>query len=627
MCGILVDFRTVGFDVPALRRGLAALRRRGPDAEGLWLSPDGAVALGHVRLAVLDPTGSPQPVRNEDGSIVAVVNGELYDHERQRQALTARGHCFRSGGDSELVVHLYEEHGTDFVHHLRGEFALVLWDARQRRLLAARDRFGIKPLCYHLSPSGICLASQAKGLFALGVAPRWDMDSVAAVAAMQYLPPGRTPFAGIFSLRPGHLLVASVEGVRTAAWWEPDFPAEADKLAAEADDLAERLRAELTEAVALRLWADVPVAFHLSGGIDSATVATLAAERLGRPVSCFTVGFDAPGYDETERAAESAAFLGVDWRLLPLSRAELVAHLPEAVADAEGLAINLHLPAKWLLARHIRAAGFKVVLSGEGADEVLAGYAHFRGDLRTANGDDAPVVGDPMLTGMHLPHGDALSLAGVRARLGFVPTFLHAKATLGRRLHTLLDPDFRRFAAQRDHLGEFVDAFDVRGQLLGRHPVDQAAFLWTRSALASSILHTLGDGTEAAHGLEGRVPFLDHHLFAFVRQVPTSMKIREDVEKWLLGRAMRGRLSEALLRRPKQPFTAPPLSLDGSPEGRALREDTLRSTTRLCPFFDAAAIADLLDRLPRLDERERLAWEPVLMLVTTAVLLQETFAL
>jgi asparagine synthase (glutamine-hydrolysing) len=636
MCGILVDFHPDGVaDAAALRRGLEALRPRGPDGEGLWLSPDGTVALGHVRLAVLDPAGSPQPVASEDGSVVGVVNGEFYGHEALRAELAARGHRFRTGGDSEVVVHLYEEYGLDFVRFLRGEFAVALWDEARRRLVAARDRFGVKPLCFRRDGARLRLASQARGLFALGVAPAWDVEAVAGVAAMQYVPPQRTLFAGVQPLRPGHLLTASAAGVRTVAYWEPDFPPEAGKETADADALAERLRAELDDAVRVRLRADVPLACHLSGGLDSATVAALAAERLGRPPPCFTVGFDTPGYDETERAGATAVFLGADWRLLRLRRADLVAHLPRAVADAEGLAINLHLTAKWLLARHIRSAGFKVVLSGEGADEVLGGYAHFRIDLRapagaatTTGGAGGPARIDPMLTGMHVPLGAALPLDGVRSRLGFVPTFLHAKATLGHRLHTLLRADFRRFAEDRDRLAGFVDAFDVPGRLRGRHPVDQAAFLWMRSALAGSILQTLGDGTEAVHGLEGRLPFLDHRLFALVRRVPTGLKIRDDVEKWLLRRAMAGRLPAALLGRAKQPFTAPPLTLAADVASLAPAQDLLRSSAlRDGSFFDAAAVAVLLDRLPSLDERERLAWDPVLMLVLTAVLLQEHFGL
>ena len=632
MCGILVDYYPTGqVDGALLRRGLETLRSRGPDGDGVWVLANGTVGLAHTRLAVLDLAGSPQPIASEDGQVVAVVNGEFYDDETLRRDLIRKGHCFRTGGDSELAVHLYEEYDLDFVVHLRGEFALVLWDGRRQQLVAARDHFGIKPLCYHVSDGRVRLASQAKGLFALGVVPAWDADAFASVSAMQYLPPERTLFANVRQLRPAHLLIASARGVQTASYWEPDIPPEAEKYPSqEASALAERLRTELAEAVRLRLRADVPVAFHLSGGIDSATIVALATQQLGRPATCFTVGFDTPGYDETARARETADFLRADWRCLHLGQHSLAAHLSDAVWAAEGLSINGHLPAKSLLARHIRESGFKVVLSGEGADEILGGYAHFRVDLQASSldGTTTPFVGDSMLTGMHLPEGDALPLDGVRSRLGFVPTFLHAKATLGRRMHTLLCPEYRHFVAGRDRLVEFIDTFDVASQLRGRHRVDQAAFLWMRSALANSILLTLGDGTEMAHGLEGRLPFLDHQLFAFTRRVPTFLKIRDGQEKWLLRQAMSGQLPESLLQRPKQPFTAPPLSLHGSREGRMLLHDTLSSATvRDCSFFDTSAVAALLERLPHLDDRERVAWDPVLMLVVTAIMAQERFGL
>jgi asparagine synthase (glutamine-hydrolysing) len=331
------------------------------------------------------------------------------------------------------------------------------------------------------------------------------------------------------------------------------------------------------------------------------------------------VSFDAEGYDELDQTRETARALGVELTPVRVTRRDMTDHFADAVWFSEGLAINGHLPAKYLLAREI-ARRAKVVLSGEGADEVLAGYAHFKLDLARSLGEEATASGT-ILAGMHLPEGEPLPLGGVRAILGTVPAFLEAKATLGRRMRSLLRDDYLMRFAGRDPLAAFAAAFDVAGQLAGRHPVDRASYLWSRSSLANSILRTLGDGTEMAHGVEGRLPFLDHHLFEVARQLPVACKIRDDVEKWVLREAMRGILPDGVRQRGKHPFTAPPL-------GEGFMQDTLRSgLVAGVPFFDAAKIRDVLDRLPELPPRERNAWDVALTLAASACVMQGRFGL
>ena len=218
-----------GVDAVSLRRALDAIRHRGPDGDGVWLAPDRAVGIGHVRLSLVGLDDGAQPIASEDGQTVIAVNGEFYGHEAIRRDLEARGHRFRTQTDSEVALHLYEEHGLDFVHALRGEFALVLWDGRLGRLVAARDRFGIKPLCYTQEGGRLLVASEAKALFALGVRPAWDREVMYQVAGMQYPLPDRTLFAGIQTLRPGHLLIAAGGVVETRVYWDLNYPAgEAD---------------------------------------------------------------------------------------------------------------------------------------------------------------------------------------------------------------------------------------------------------------------------------------------------------------------------------------------------------------------------------------------------------------
>ena len=624
MCGILaIHDPAGGVSEGELRRGLNAIRHRGPDGEGVWVSPDRAFGIGHVRLAVIDPLTGQQPIANEDGSIVAAVNGEFYGHEEIRRDLEACGHAFRTNSDSEILVHLYEEHGLDCLRRLRGEFALVLWDARERALFAARDRFGVKPLVWARRGRRLLIGSEAKALFAGGVPAGWDRETMWQVCGVQYPPPGWTLFRSVRQLRPGWYLRA--RGDSRMYYADTHYPPEPDCFPdREAGALAGRLRAELDEAVRLRLRADVPVCFHLSGGLDSTAVVALARRHLPEPPVCFSVGFDAPGYDELDQARESAAFLGAELHDIPVSLRDQLDHLSDAVYFSEGLAINGHLSAKYLLARAIRAAGFKVVLSGEGSDETLGGYAHFRQDL--LSNDPAAVAAlhaaNADMAGIQLPEGDGLPLGAVRERLGFVPAFLQAKATLGLRMRSLLRREFVADLAHFDPYRLFIDS--IPGGFAGWHRVNVSSYLWSKSALANSILRTLGDGTEMAHAVEGRLPFLDHVLFEFVRRVPVSLKIRGGVEKWLLREALKDVLPPAVYARRKHPFTAPPLARF-APE--FLRDHLSPAALANSPFFEPAAVTRYLDRLAGATGREQTAADPVLMLVLTAVLMQERFGL
>lgn len=644
MCGLVGAVALRGAEYPPDRlerlaaAGIAALAHRGPDDRGVW-SGRGA-ALGHARLAIIDLEGGRQPLRCEDEQVVLVLNGELYDHRRLRSQLQAAGHRFRTRSDSEVALHLYKERGLDFVKELRGEFALLLWDARQQRLIAARDRFGIKPLCYARQAELLLLGSEAKALLAMGHPAAWDTESAAQVLSLQYLLPEQTLFAGIRQVPPGHFLL--MEGGKTALhkYWDLDYPLLGRERADDETALGDALMSALDEAVQLRLQAEVKVAALLSGGLDSSIVAGLAARAVGK-LTCFSVSF--PGgaeYDEQPVATRTAAAIGAELHVVSVPPRALWETLPAAVAAGEGLAINLHIAAKYLLAKAVRAAGFKVLLTGEGADELLGGYAHLRRDYLLFSGaaDEgglADRAGTLVTAGVHLPEGASLSLAAVAQRLGAVPSFLQAKGTLGLRLRELWSPEFTRRFAQRDAAAELLSAMDVDGQLVGRHPVDQAAYLWTKLALAGYILRTLGDAMEMAHGVEGRVPFLDDKVFAAAHAAAVGVRLRGGIEKKLLRAAATraGVVTAEVAARPKHPFMAPPTcgAAAGKQEELAdnpMLQDLLRSgALESVPFFSAARVRALLDRLPKLSPRERVATDPVLMLVLTTILLQKHYRL
>ena len=603
MCGIVavVAAQPGGArDVP-IEAALRALRHRGPDGCGTWLSPGGRCVLGHARLSIIDLETGGQPIASEDGSLRIVVNGELYGYEDVRRDLTARGHRLRTAGDSEIALHLFEESGPACLDALRGEFALALWDEKEQRLFAARDRFGVKPLFYAQAQDRVYLASEVKALLAAGVPAAWDHESVHHLLTLGVPLPGRTLFAGVRQVPPGHYLDVRGDDVRLVRWWDLDFPRlDGPVTWGEAEDaaLADRLRAALDESVRLRLRADVPVGCYLSGGLDSSAVLGLAAAHAGR-LKAFTVAFDADEEDESALAAESARRAGAEWCPVRVSQGDLAQRFADSVWHTETACKNAHGVAKFILSEHVQRHGFKVVLTGEGSDEILAGY-----HASTPAPEGVIAAGDPAQP----------------------PGWVRGNVANARTHRALLRPDFAA-AHDGDVYARLLSELDVAGQLQGRSRIDQELYVWARTVLPNYILTVGGDRTEMAHGVEGRLPFLDHHVFAAVRALPAPVKLRKPV-KWALRAAVRDLLTEAVHGGRKQPFQAPPAtSRREEPLFGRVREILTGEGLRGLPFFEPARVHALLDELPRLDRMRRLVVDPVLIAMASLCVLQERFAL
>jgi asparagine synthase (glutamine-hydrolysing) len=639
MCGIVGLYSPDDVVSPeALGRATATLHHRGPDGQRQWVDPTRRVGLGHARLSIIDLATGDQPIASEDEQLHVVVNGELYDFERIRADLEGRGHRFRTGSDSEIVLHLYEEYGAQCVHHLRGEFAFLLWDGRQRRLMAARDRFGIKPL-YHATIDGtLAFASEAKALFAAGAVARWDEETFSQVADMGGFSPDRSLFAGVEQVPPGHYLLLSGRERRLVRYWDFDYPEGAAETAGEAE-MVERFGATLEEAVRLRLRADVPVGCYLSGGLDSCAVLGLAARHASRPIRAFNLSFDRPEYDEEAIAREMAVKANAEYITIPISQQDLAESLPDAVWHTEQPFFNSHGVAKFRLSRAVREMGYRVVLTGEGADEILAGYPHFRRDmlLHDHGGQDPALVqkllgdlerGNTVSRGVLLPDGETLPLDGVRRLLGFAPSWVETFASAGFKFRNLLTPEFLERQQRRDPFLRLLEGVDVRAQLRGRPPVHQSQYLWAKTVLPNYILTVLGDRMEMAHSVEGRVPFLDHVVVEQARSLPVSAKIRGMTEKWVLREAARPVLTETVYRRQKHPFLAPPAA--AAPEGalHELMQSTLRGRALdRVPFYDRRKVVQLLDDLPQRPPAALSAIDPVLMQILSSCVLASRFGM
>jgi asparagine synthase (glutamine-hydrolysing) len=489
MCGIIGFFSSQRPNSEvALHRATRSLHHRGPDGQRHWMSRDGRVALGHARLSIIDLTTGDQPIASEDERTRIVVNGEFYGYEAIQRELEQSGHRLRTRSDSEIALHLYEDLGTQCLHRLRGEFALILWDEVNRTLFAARDRFGIKPLFYAFYNETLYLASEAKALFAAGVPTNWDAESI--YHCVEYGGhPVRTLFDGVFQVPPGYYLIATDKHIQLHQYWDFNYPA-TDRAAPLRPDAeyATEFRSALEEAVRIRLRADVPVGCYLSGGLDSCAVLGLAARHHAGSIRAFTLTFDRAEYDEGEIAKEMAAKAAAEFFPIPIRQDDLADHFADAISCSENLCFNAHGVAKYLLSRAVRNAGYKVVLTGEGSDEVLGGYPHFRRDvlLHNAQGQDPEVVAslleqlnerNPVSRGLLLPDGEAGPLTRVRNLLGFVPSWIEAFSARAWKMRHVFSEAF--LAQFRNHEGfqPFLNNTDVRGQLLGRDPLHQSLYM------------------------------------------------------------------------------------------------------------------------------------------------------
>ena len=386
MCGIVAMFSRGGpVSVEALKRAMQTLHHRGPDGERHWVAPHGRVALGHARLSIIDLVTGDQPIANEDERLHIIVNGEFYDYERIQRELTSRGHKLRTHSDSEIALHLYEDYGASALQELRGEFAIILWDEANGTLMAVRDRFGVKPLCYSRnSATRSILPRKRKRVFAAGVPARWDHESFFQLSHV-YFDQDRSLFDGVRQVPPGCYLLATQQHTQIVRYWDFDYPRiEQPRPALSDDEHIERMRSTLDEAVRIRLRADVPVGCYLSGGLDTALLG-IASKHHNDPIEAFTLCFDVDSYNEEFVAKEMAEHAHANFHPLPIKQTQLADNFSDAIWHSETLTANPHGVAKFLLSQMVRDHGFKVVLTGEGSDEILGGYAHFRRDMLLYN--------------------------------------------------------------------------------------------------------------------------------------------------------------------------------------------------------------------------------------------------
>ncbi|MGM0477038.1 MAG: asparagine synthase (glutamine-hydrolyzing) [Pseudomonadota bacterium] len=584
MCGI-AGYMHADPDRPVDPETLVAMAaiqyHRGPDGFG-WREVEGrGVGFSHARLSIidLDEDRGRQPFRSADGNLMLAHNGELYDYKRIRADLTSRGAKFQAKSDSEMILHLYPRLGfEDMMPHLRGEFAFSLYDRAHDRLYLVRDRFGVKPLYWCRTGETLVFGSELKVLFAHPEVPRRFDDAGLYHQLMQTTVPGETAFEGIRQVQPGHALVVErAHGrltVREERYWDMDFPTLAEREATvdESEEAyIEGVRRHLLEAVQHRLEADVPVACYLSGGIDSCAILGLSAASQQSPVKAFTIGFDDSDYDETAIAREMAESVGADQDVLTLAADHLYDNFVETLWHTERTIYNTLGVAKLLMSRHVNRAGYKVVVTGEGSDELFGGYPAFRQDMFRHGMDMLPeaeraewqhmLAETNKLFGGAMLAEDETTSAALDELVGFTPSCLQPWLAASERVLPLLAPERRRNMADYDPGAAIAGALDGE-RIRDRHPLDKAQYVWIKTMLEGQILTWGGDRVDMANSMEARPAFLDHHLAEYAAKLPPSLRIKGRTEKYVLREAMRGLLPRVLYEREKFAFMAPPAHTD-----------------------------------------------------------------
>ena len=597
MCGIvgLIAPNLQSFNLQSLADLLA---HRGPDDLGVYVGEDAGLAAR--RLSIIDLSGGHQPLCNEDGTVWLVYNGEVYNASALRAELEAKGHCFKTQTDTETIVHAYEQWGDDCVARLRGMFAFAVWDSNRRRLLLARDRFGVKPLYYAQKDGRFAFASEVRPILeALRLSRRADLSALRGLFALGFIPSPHSAFDGVCKLPAAHLLIWEGGQTMVRPYWQLKYPPEGQHRKIDPHTAAEEFVSRLREAVEAWRLSDVPVGSLLSGGVDSASLAALLTELSGGQIHTFTIGFTAATHDESALARETARAIGSHHHELTFSTADfdrlpdVLRHLEEPQCSATSVPI-------YVLYKACREAGFKVIMTGEGADELLGGYHWFDGDRRVRQ-----------LLSIPRP------LRGLLAR---APISALASAAARRVLaHGTADPVQRYWlwqqvadSTQLDSLFNFPspNGFSSRwekgatknvaltrnvasGGGVSLHPLDQFLFLESQTRMIDFINFEV-DRMSMANSVEARPPFLDHELWEFCADLPPECKLSPNGNKLLLREGMTGRLPPAVLHQPKRGLAAPHAEWWGASRLPAWAEEALHPTAlNETDYFNPAEVTRL----------------------------------
>lgn len=609
MCGIAGILNLKYRETPsrdALERMIQAVHHRGPDGYG-YLTEAG-VGLAHARLSIIDLEGGDQPIRNEDGTVQVVFNGEIFNFPELRNMLQALGHQFYTRSDTEVIVHLYEEYGDAFVSHLIGQFAIALWDRTAQRLLLVRDRAGIRPLFYTTVAGRFYFASEVKSLFTQPEIPRrLSPGALGEIFTFWSTLEPNSLFEGVFSLPPGHQMVVEQGEVRCSRYWDWSFPQDGIADDRSAEDWAEELRDLMIDSVRLRLRSDVPVGAYLSGGLDSSIITSLIRNYTDTPLRTFSIGFEDEEFDESVYQQELVKYLETDHTHVTCKAEDISQLFPRVVWHAESTILRTAPAPLMLLSRHVQESNYKVVLTGEGADEMFGGYDIFKEAKirrfchRFPDSRLRPLILQRLYP--YLKHnpasGGAFGKQFFQQGMEFIgkPYFAHIpRWSTTQRSWRFFSKEMRdevqgkvSYESIQRILPQEIERWDA---------LNRDQYIENHTLLCGYLLNSQGDRMAMANSVEGRFPFLDHRVMEFAARIPARYKIKVLNEKYILKKSMEGLIPESIRKRHKQPYRAPDSQSffsNGKPVGyvqELLGEDALRKAG----YFNPAAVTKLLNK-------------------------------
>lgn len=612
MCGIAGYLNLRRSPSPSeslVRQMLAMIRHRGPDQFGIYV--DGTVAMGNARLSIVDLASGQQPITTEDERFWIVYNGEIFNHRELRQELEEVGHRFETNCDTEVFLHLYVQEGPHCLSRLNGQFAVAIWDSLKQELFIARDRLGVRPLFYSSRNGSFVFGSEIK---AIGVHPSVTLriDPVALdqiFTGWSCLSP-RTAMQDIHQLPPGHFAIVSRNGLRLHRYWSPAFaevqPEGAKKLASE-EEMVGAFRDLLADATRLRLLADVPVGAYLSGGLDSSIITALIRRHATGRIDTFSIAFTDSAYDESEAQRRMARHLDTNHQVVKASHEDIGRVFPDVIWHCETALLRTAPAPMFLLSRLVNRSGYKVVLTGEGADEFLAGYDIFKeAGIRAfwSRRPDSKIR--PQLLQRIYPDLANLARLGptylasfFEDRLGDTGAHDYSHAIRWRNTRRAARFFSAEFSSQIDtRLHPILEAISIpsdfdRWSVLGR-----AQYLEVTTFLSSYLLSSQGDRVAMAHSVEGRFPFLDYRLVEFCNRLPATSKLRGLRDKRLLRKLGRELLPDEIWNRPKKPYRAPiHRSFFNGQTAPYVRELLCETSLRETGFFNPAAVGKLVAKI------------------------------
>lgn len=611
MCGIAGILNLS--DVPpveksSLERMIHMISHRGPDGVGFYQKGD--VGLAHARLSIIDLEGGSQPISNEDNTLWVVFNGEIFNYRELRHDLEKRGHCFKTDTDTEVILHLFEEKGEACVDDLNGQFAIALWDEKTHRLFLARDRMGIRPLFYTTHRGRFYFASEIKSIFAADTSiPREINSEVVSEIFTLWMPADRsTIFRGIRQISPGHRAwVDSNSGLQESEYWDIPLHSFLDHPRRSEEELAEQFRDLLLDSIRLQLRADVPVGAYLSGGLDSSAITSLVRNHTTNRLRTFSVTFEDRAYDESRQQQEVVSYLDTDHSSVNCATDEIASVFPDVIWHTETPLLRTAPAPLFLLSRLVRENGYKVVLTGEGADEILGGYDIFKeAKIRAFIHRNPDSRIRPLLLKRLYPYL-ALSPTGSAA---YAAQFFDTAASpeelfYAHRPRWKSSSWTRAFLREELRGGTVYDPIETLGSLYGgklsgMDYFSAAQYLETKTLLGNYLLSSQGDRMAMANSIEGRFPFLDHRVVEMACTIPVKLRMKVLNEKNILKKAMAGRLPERIIARKKQPYMAPDILSFSGPAGQECIETYMsKQSLESAGLFRTESVVKLLEKCSR----------------------------